>query len=177
MNKIILTFLLVAGFNSAFGQLQVQSGEIAFYIKNAGFNVDGKFTQIQATVRFNPDKPKETVIDASVNVVSINTGNRMRDKHLKKDDYFDVTKYPTITLTLKTIVENSSLRFNGLFNLTMKGISKEVHISITFDGANKLMGCIRSFLWPLSLKQTIYTYTQPFLSVSFASFKCGSWMV
>jgi polyisoprenoid-binding protein YceI len=140
MNKTILTLLLAASINSAFCQWQFQSGEVTFYIKNAGFNVDGKFTQVQATIHFNPDKPKETVIDASVNVVSINTGNGMRDRHLKKDDYFDVTKYPTIILKLKSLVENSPLRFDGLFNLTVKGISKEVHIPVTFDGAKKLTG-------------------------------------
>jgi polyisoprenoid-binding protein YceI len=140
MNKFFLTFLLSAAFNNTFGQLQFQSGEVTFYIQNAGFNVDGKFKQMQASIRFNPNKPKETVIDASVSVVSINTGNGMRDKHLKKDDYFDVTKYPTITLKLKSLNETSSLHFDGLFNLTMKGISKEVHISIMFDGANKLTG-------------------------------------
>ncbi len=96
----ILTFLLVATCNSAYGQWQFQSGEVNFYIKNAGFNVDGKFTQIQASIRFNPDQPKETFIEANVEAASISTGIGMRDKHLKKEDYFDVIKFPRIMLTI-----------------------------------------------------------------------------
>ncbi len=111
---------------------KVKSSAITFKIKNAGLNVDGAFTLLEADIKFNPLKPEEVLIKAVVSSKSINTGNNMRDEHLRKPDYFNVDKFPKIILQSTKIEKTGPVTFKGTFNLTLKGITKEVIIPFTF---------------------------------------------
>jgi polyisoprenoid-binding protein YceI len=111
---------------------KVKSSAITFKIKNAGLNVDGAFTGLEADIKFNPLKPEEALIKAGVNSKSLNTGNNMRDGHLRKPEYFDADKFPKILLQSTKIEKTGPVTFKGTFNLTMKGITKEVIIPFTF---------------------------------------------
>ncbi|MBL0329600.1 MAG: YceI family protein [Bacteroidetes bacterium] len=111
---------------------KVKSSSITFKIKNAGVSVDGSFTGLVADIKFNPLKPEEAVITASVNSKTINTDNSMRDEHLRKAEYFDVEKFPKITLQSVKIEKTGPITYKGLFKLTMKGVTKEVIIPFNF---------------------------------------------
>jgi len=136
---ILLSFLLVIA-KSGFAQWQFQSGSISFFIKNAGLTVDGKFTQLQANINFNPEQPEKATLDATVNSESISTGINLRDKHLKKEEYFDVAKFPKIYLKLKSLSGNLKSGFEGIFTLNMKGISKDITIPVKFEASGKFSG-------------------------------------
>ena len=136
---ILLSFLLVIA-KSGFAQWQFQSGSISFFIKNAGLTVDGKFTQLQANINFNPEQPEKATLDATVNSESISTGINLRDKHLKKEEYFDVAKFPKIYLKLKSLSGNLKSGFEGIFTLKMKGISKDITIPVKFEASGKFSG-------------------------------------
>lgn len=112
--------------------LKVKSSSITFKIKNAGLTVDGSFTGLEAEIKFNQLKPEESTIKASVNSKSVNTGNNMRDEHIRKPEYFDVDKFPKITLQSTKIEKTGPITFKGTFNLTMKGVTKVVVIPFTF---------------------------------------------
>lgn len=112
--------------------LKVKSSAITFKIKNAGLTVDGTFTGLEAEIKFNQLKPEESSIKASVNTKSVNTGNNMRDEHIRKPEYFDADKFPKITLQSTKIEKTGPITFKGTFNLTMKGVSKVVIIPFTF---------------------------------------------
>src|ERR1043166_6080387 len=110
------------------GSWKVKSSAITFKIKNAGLTVDGSFTGLEADIRFDPLKPETANIKASVDAKSINTGNDMRNGHLKKEEYFSVDKFPKITLQSVKIEKTGPITYNGAFNLTMKGVTKPVLI-------------------------------------------------
>ena len=83
---------------------QVNSSAVKFKIKNAGFTVDGVFSGLTGKIIFDASKGFGNSIDASIEAKTINTGNEMRDKHLKKTDYFDAVSYTHLTLPTKRIV-------------------------------------------------------------------------
>lgn len=112
--------------------LKVKSSTITFKIKNAGLMVDGSFTGLEADLKFNQLKPEQSTIKATVNSKSVNTGNSMRDEHLRKAEYFDVDKFPKITLQSTKIEKTGPITYNGTFNLTMKGVTKSVVIPFMF---------------------------------------------
>ena len=112
--------------------LKVKSSAITFKIKNAGLTVDGSFTGLEAEIKFNQLKPEESTIKASVNTKSVNTGNNMRDEHIRKPEYFDAEKFPKITLQSTKIEKTGPITFKGLFKLTIKGVTKDVIIPFTF---------------------------------------------
>jgi polyisoprenoid-binding protein YceI len=113
-------------------QWNVVSSSITFKIKNAGLTIDGSFRGLNADIRFDPLKPQEANITASISSESLNTDNDMRDNHLCKADYFDVEKYPKITMQSTRITKTGPVNFNGSFKLTMKGVSKEVNLPFNF---------------------------------------------
>lgn len=111
---------------------KIKTSAVTFKIKNAGLTVDGSFTGLEADIKFNPLKPDEATIKASVNTKSVNTGNKMRDEHIRKPEYFDADKFPKITLQSTKIEKTGPITFKGTFNLTMKGVTKQVIIPFTF---------------------------------------------
>jgi polyisoprenoid-binding protein YceI len=106
----------------------------AFAIKNAGFTVDGKFNQLIATATFDSAGLPVT-LDATAQAASLDTDNKTRDGHLKSDDYFDVTKYPTIRF-VATRFERSGEAITAIGQLTIKQVSKEVRVPVRLLSAN-----------------------------------------
>lgn len=56
-----------------------------------------------------------------VDPASVKTDSAGVDKHLKTDDFFDVAKYPEITIVSKTIGDG-----NVVADLTFRGMTKEI---------------------------------------------------
>lgn len=110
---------------------KVKSSSLTFKIKNAGLTVDGTFTGLEADIKFNPLKPEEASIVASVKTSTVNTGNNMRDEHIRKPEYFDAVKFSKITLTSVKIEKTGPITYKGLFKLNMKGVTKDVLIPFT----------------------------------------------
>lgn len=140
MKKLILFFLCILFIKSyAQNELKVKSASINFAIKNAGINVNGKFTGFEAQINFNPADISSAKIEAKIDVNSINTGINARDKHLKKEEYFDVEKYSKIAFTLIEIIEGKDNIFNATGELVIKNTKKKVtlpfsYINKTFKG-------------------------------------------
>jgi polyisoprenoid-binding protein YceI len=111
---------------------QIKSSTIEFKIKNAGMNIQGCFSGLEAEIQFNPLKPEKANILASVKAKTIDTGNDTRDNHLRKPDYFDSDKYPKITLQSTKIEKTGPISFKGYFKLTIKGITRDVVIPFNF---------------------------------------------
>lgn len=111
---------------------QVKQSNISFVIKNAGLQVEGSFSGFTGLVKFEPDKPELTVLEAEVKSQTISTGIGMRDNHLRKQEYFHAEKFPVIAMKSKAIRKSGNGGYLGTFNLTMKGVSKEVEVPFTF---------------------------------------------
>ncbi|TAG07048.1 MAG: YceI family protein [Cytophagia bacterium] len=113
-----------------------KTSNIEFKIKNAGFNVTGTLKGLEAKINFN-DGDKNDVIEASVKTATINTNNNARDRHLKRADYFDAEKYPTIQLKSTSFSKISNEKFNGFFKLTIKNVTKTIEMPFTFKKNGK----------------------------------------
>ena len=66
---------------------------VAFTIKNFGFSVDGSFKNLQGNIVFDANHLSTSSLNVTVSSATIDTKNKARDNHLKKEEYFDVTKY------------------------------------------------------------------------------------
>jgi polyisoprenoid-binding protein YceI len=100
---------------------------VGFVIKNLGSKVNGSLSELAGSINFNPEKLDTSNITVTVNTATINTGNKTRDRHLKKDEYFDVEKFPTITIKSNEIVKGNakdSFYLKGI--VTIKGVAQEI---------------------------------------------------
>jgi polyisoprenoid-binding protein YceI len=133
MHRLILLSLLIASscITLHAQNYRLKSAEVRFEIKNAGFTVKGKFDSLPSIKLTMPGgSPAKMALSGTVSAASINTGIGIRDKHLRKPDYFDTEKYPVISLQ-STGIQNNGKELLGNFNLQIKQITKAVKMVIT----------------------------------------------
>lgn len=128
---ILLIYLMVSPVFSGLAQWKATGGTIQFQIKNAGLTVDGSFKNLELNIQFNPEFPEKARMEAKVWVESIETGINLRNKHLKKEEYFHVDKFPEIYMKLMRLQKAGS-GWKGSFQLTLKGTTRLVEIPIEF---------------------------------------------
>ena len=109
-----------------------QGSKVHFVIKNFGFKTGGDFSGLKGTIKFDPKNPAASSFDVTVNAATVDTDNSSRDSHLKKEEYFDVNKYPTIRMQSTRIegtVKPGRYQFSG--KLTIKSTTKPIEFQFT----------------------------------------------
>ena len=92
-------------------------------------NVRGEFGKVTGTVKLDDKDITKSVVEATIDVGSINTRDEKRDGHLKSPDFFDVAKFPTITFKSKKVAGKAGkLKVTG--DLTIHGVTKEVVLDV-----------------------------------------------
>ena len=107
--KLVLSICaLLCCFNSINAQKYSpidKESKIEFSIKNFGINTKGSFSGLKGDILFDDKNPSSSSFNVSVDASTIDTDNNMRDSHLKKEEYFNVEKYPAITFTSSKITK------------------------------------------------------------------------
>ena len=131
--KILFATLFINNIAQAQNYTAIDDGsKVHFTIKNFGIKTGGDFTGLKGTIVFNPKALATSSMNVSVNATSVNTDNGARDKHLRKDEYFSVEKFPLLTFISTKITESSTAgRFFVIGNLTIKGVTKAVQFGFS----------------------------------------------
>lgn len=118
-----------------------KDSKIKFTIRNFGLNVDGSMDGIQGDISFDPAAPARASFDVTVPSASVQTGNKMRDDHLRKSEYLNVVQFQKLRFQSISVASAGGLtRFIITGMLTIKGISRK--ISFPFE-AEKVPGGYR----------------------------------
>ncbi|WP_214073302.1 YceI family protein [Mucilaginibacter sp. dw_454] len=135
MKRIVaLVIPLLVLINVALAQKSnILKSDVKFQLKNLGVNTGGTFKTLQATINFDADKPETGTIEATLDVNSVNTDNDLRDNHLRSDEFFDATKYPSIVMKSISIKHKGGDKYVGQFNLTIKNQTKQFEMPFTYD--------------------------------------------
>ena len=89
--------LFASSFSSSQSFTPTNAGSaITFKIKNFGATIDGSFTGLKGEIHFDPTQLNSSRFEITLDANSIDTGIDLRNKHLKKEDYFNVKTYPEI---------------------------------------------------------------------------------
>jgi polyisoprenoid-binding protein YceI len=91
----------------------------------------GTLSGLKASIDFDQKDPANSKISASVDVKTLNTGNKQKDDHLLSADFFNAEKYPVISF-VSTSVKATENGFLASGNLTMKDSTMAVEIPFTF---------------------------------------------
>jgi polyisoprenoid-binding protein YceI len=130
----LFSFAAAAILQTASAQMAAREtgSEVKFKIKNFGINVNGTFKDIKGTINFNPQILPSASFDVSVDANTVNTGMKGRDNHLRKEDYFDVAKYPRITIKSTKITATNKAGYYYFFGkLTIKDVTKDISFPFT----------------------------------------------
>ena len=136
---IVLGLLTVScSFGTSPGTLTFQPNPqksiVQFKIRNLGKSVFGTLGNLKGDVSFDTSDIKKSKIDATVDISSINTGIKLRNKHLQSKEYFHAEKYPKIRIHSNSIrlvkSEENIAKMNG--TLIIKGIEKPINIAFKY---------------------------------------------
>jgi polyisoprenoid-binding protein YceI len=100
-------------------------------------NVHGHFNKIKGAIYFDPDDVIHSSVEVSIDVSSICTGIKKRDKHLCSPDFFDVEKYPEILFKSTKVESTDGRRCKVNGDLTIHGITKPVTLKVEYFGPIK----------------------------------------
>ena len=93
-------------------------------------NVRGSFKKVAGKVVFDEANPSATVVQATIDVSTVDTGEPARDTHLKSPDFFDLAKYPTMTFVSRSASRTGQgLDVSG--DLTLHGVTKPVVLHVS----------------------------------------------
>lgn len=93
-------------------------------------NVRGNFEKISATLHLDDRDITKSRVEVSIDVASINTGVNKRDDHLRSLDFFDATKFPSMTFVSTRVEKAGPGKLNVTGNLTIKGITRPVVLRV-----------------------------------------------
>jgi len=100
-------------------------------------NVRGHFTTFSGIVEADDAHPERSSIELTIDPSSISTNMPAREGHLRSGDFFDVENNPTVTFRSTRIQQIGEGRFNLVGDLTIRGITREVPVDVTYEGAIK----------------------------------------
>lgn len=101
-------------------------------------DVTGRFDDFAGNGTFDDKTGVLSAMTVKIKTASINTNDEKRDEHLRSADFFDAGKHPEITFVLTkpvTLVRGGTAVVQG--NLTMRGVTKPVTLTMTYRGSVK----------------------------------------
>lgn len=93
-------------------------------------NVRGSFDKHSGTVEIDDKDITRSKVNISIDTNSINTNVQKRDEHLRSADFFDVTKYPTMTFVSKKVAKAGKDKLKVTGDLTLHGVTKQVVLDV-----------------------------------------------
>lgn len=115
--------------------LDPMHSEITFKVKHLMItNVTGSFQNFSANMTAASEDFSDAAISFEAAIASISTGNEQRDTHLKSDEFFDATNFPTLNFVSSALIKKAASNYTLIGNLTLKGITKEVTLDVEFGG-------------------------------------------
>lgn len=131
-----LALVILAG--SAYTLVAIQSWQIAdgYSIAFSCNEAAGIFRDFKGGISFDEQRLADAKFDVVIDVNSINTGNGLQNKHAKSDEWFDATKYPSISYSAQKIVKTGN-GYEAIGELLMHGVKKPLSIPFTFQRTPK----------------------------------------
>jgi polyisoprenoid-binding protein YceI len=96
--------------------------------------VRGGFTRFSGGVTV-AERIEDSVADVAIEADSVHTGDEGRDAHLRTNDFFDIEHNPHITFASTRIAARGKGRWDVTGDLTIRGITREVVLDATYEGA------------------------------------------
>ena len=114
-------------------KLDPTHSEVSFTVKHLMISkVRGTFETFDVTI-VTAEDPKDSTIEATIDVASVKTGVEPRDQHLRTSDFFLVEEHPVMTF-VSTSFDGDADDFTVTGDLTLRGVTKSVVLKGEFGG-------------------------------------------
>jgi polyisoprenoid-binding protein YceI len=110
------------------------ASKLEFVGVQAGADFKGVFHKFTSSVDFAPDALADSHIDVQIDMNSVDSQDKDRDKTIHGSDVFDVAHFPTAHYVTKSITKTAS-GYTAVGSLTLHGVTKDVPIDFQFAAA------------------------------------------
>jgi polyisoprenoid-binding protein YceI len=120
------------------GAYKIEPGHtrMLFAVSHMGFTTwYGDFTGASGALQLDSADPSRSLLQVSVPTASVATTNAALDGELKGADWFDATRYPTITFKSRTVTPTGPGTADVAGDLTLHGVTRPVTLHARFNGA------------------------------------------
>jgi polyisoprenoid-binding protein YceI len=107
---------------------------VMFEVRQLVNRVPGYFRDFDATIQMDRANPNRSSVEFTIQAASLDTREAARDEHLRSPDFFEVTKYPTITFKSVSVAKKSEERFEVTGDLVMHGVTKRITLPVELIG-------------------------------------------
>ena len=111
-----------------------QTSKLEFVGVQAGADFTGAFHKFTAAADFTPEDLAASHLDVQIDMRSVDSKDKDRDKTIDGADVFDVAHFPTAHYVTKSITKTAS-GYSAIGSLTMHGVTKDVTIDFQFAAA------------------------------------------
>jgi polyisoprenoid-binding protein YceI len=106
---------------------------LRFSFVQAGATNTGRFAKYNADVFFSNENLAGSKIDVTIDIASLDTGDKERDDTLKGADLFDVKKFPQAHFVATKIASSGAGRYEAQGKLTIRNVTKDLKVPMTFQ--------------------------------------------
>ncbi len=107
---------------------------IQFRVKHLGYSwLVGRFNRFSGSFHYDADHPEMGSIEIEIETASVDSNHAERDKHLRNEDFLDVTKHPQAVFK-STRYEGDAGGGKMHGTLTLHGRSKPIAVAISKIG-------------------------------------------
>lgn len=107
---------------------------VGFVVKHMMVSkVRGNFTEFDADITV-ADDPLASTVTVTIPTTSVNTGQEIRDNHLRSGDFFESEKYPNMIFRSVGITAHQGDTFTLAGELTIKDVTRPVELTVELEG-------------------------------------------
>lgn len=111
---------------------------INFKIKHLGYSwLTGRFDKFGGKFSYDPANVSASKIEVNIDTSSVNSNHAERDKHLKTDDFLDVSAFSNAKFVSESVTKKSDGQLAVTGMLTLHGVSKTITIDAQAVGEGK----------------------------------------
>ena len=115
-------------------QLDDSHTRVGFSVNHLGFSTTmGHFKDVKGVVNYDIKAPNKANMNFTIATDSIDTYWDARDAHLKKDEFFNVAKYPTMTFKSTNVTFKNPQQATVTGDFTMLGKTRPLTLDVTLN--------------------------------------------
>ena len=140
LSSVLATAVFIPTVNAADYIIDTKGAHasINFKIQHLGYSwLTGRFDKFNGNFSYDSANIAASKIEVNIDTTSVNSNHAERDKHLRSDDFLDVSAFANAKFVSDSVTDkgDGKLAING--TLTLHGVSKKITIDAQTVGEGK----------------------------------------
>jgi polyisoprenoid-binding protein YceI len=121
-------------------QLAPGPSSVEFTVRHLLFTARGSFGDFEGQVTTLGEDFDGARVEATVNVASVYTGHKDRDRELLSKTFFWIARHPAMTFRSTQVMKRDDATYSIVGELTLRGVTRPIELAATFGGKRRISG-------------------------------------